>query len=60
MCSSDLFPSHDSGRKCLEDDAETWKHELEYNIQDVLLLEQVYLKLRPFDNASKFDPLLQR
>lgn len=40
----------DMWRKCLEDDAETWKHELEYNIQDVLLLEQVYLKLRPFDN----------
>lgn len=34
---------------CLENDVESWKTMIEYNEMDVLLLEQVYLKLRPYD-----------
>lgn len=37
-------------REVMEGKQEAWEHELEYNIQDVYLLEQVYLKLRAFDN----------
>ena len=37
-------------REVLEGKQEAWEHELEYNIQDIYLLEQVYLKLRAFDN----------
>lgn len=34
--------------RCIAGDAEAWKLMRSYNIQDVLLLEKVYLKLRPF------------
>lgn len=34
--------------KCIEGDIEAWKLMKEYNSQDVLLLEKVYLALRPF------------
>jgi DNA polymerase elongation subunit (family B) len=33
---------------CMNGDLEAWKLMRKYNIQDVLLLEKVYLKLRPF------------
>lgn len=33
---------------CMEGDKESWKNMVEYNIQDTNLLEQVYLKLRPW------------
>lgn len=35
-------------RKCFENDPAAWKKMLRYNKQDVLLLEKVYLRLRPF------------
>ena len=34
--------------KCLEGDKKAWELMKQYNKQDVVLLEQVYLKLRPF------------
>ena len=34
--------------KCGKGDKEAWKHMIEYNIQDVLLLEKVYYALRPW------------
>lgn len=34
--------------RCMAGDKEAWKLMKNYNSQDVLLLEQVYLKLRPF------------
>jgi hypothetical protein len=35
---------------CIEGDREAWKKMLDYNKQDVLLLEQLYLRLRPWIN----------
>lgn len=34
--------------KCIQGDREAWERMREYNVQDVLLLEKVYLTLRPF------------
>lgn len=34
--------------RCIQGDKDAWKRMAEYNIQDVLLLEKVYLTLRPF------------
>jgi DNA polymerase elongation subunit (family B) len=36
-------------RKCMKHDDEAWKCMEEYNIMDVLLLEEIYLELRPWD-----------
>lgn len=33
--------------KCMEDDRSAWKEMVEYNKQDIVLLEKVYLKLLP-------------
>lgn len=33
---------------CLDGDPDAWKRMKEYNVQDVVLLEQIYLKLRPW------------
>jgi len=35
--------------KCMADDADAWGRMEAYNIQDVLLLEEVYQRLRPYD-----------
>jgi hypothetical protein len=35
-------------RKCMNGDLKAWKNMCKYNEQDVILLEKVYLKLRPF------------
>jgi len=35
-------------RGCMNNDSKCWKKMCKYNEQDVLLLEKVYLKLRPF------------
>lgn len=40
----------DLWRKCLLGDPKAWKKMLRYNKQDVVLLEQVYMKLRPWMN----------
>lgn len=34
--------------RCMDGDTEAWETMRSYNAQDVILLEQVYLKLRPF------------
>ena len=34
--------------KCMHNDPEGWKQMEEYNIQDVILLEKLYLKIRPW------------
>lgn len=34
---------------CYKGDTDAWRHMIEYNVQDVLLLEDVYYKLRPWD-----------
>jgi hypothetical protein len=37
-------------KQCMEGDKKAWKAMIDYCKQDVRLLEQVYLKLRPFIN----------
>jgi hypothetical protein len=37
--------------KCLDGDRDAFSRMLEYNVQDVLLLEQFYLKVRPYHKA---------
>lgn len=39
---------HELWVKCMNDDEEAWQQMREYNIQDVVLLEKVYYKLRPW------------
>jgi len=34
--------------KCMEGDMDAWERMVDYNKQDVLLLERVYIKLRPY------------
>lgn len=34
---------------CMNGDSKAWKTMMDYNVQDVHLLEEVYLKLRPWD-----------
>jgi len=38
--------------KCLRGDKDAWNRMAEYNIHDVVLLEQVYIKLRAWDNRA--------
>lgn len=33
---------------CMNDDPESWRKILEYNVQDIILLEKIYLRLRPW------------
>lgn len=42
------FPGFNLWLQCLKQNDEAWKEMKEYNIQDVLTLEEVYLKLRPW------------
>lgn len=35
-------------KKCIDGDRKAWKQMKDYNAQDVVLCEQVYLKIRPF------------
>lgn len=50
----------DLWRRCMEGDPEAWDTMMEYNIQDVHVLENVYMKLRPWDrqhpNVSLYYP----
>lgn len=43
-----LETSFDLWKRCLEGDEESLKYMLDYNKRDVMLLEEIYLKLRPW------------
>jgi hypothetical protein len=49
------FPGHDLWVGCLRNDPEAWDEMEEYNIADVLSLEELYMKLRPWDNSVNFN-----
>ena len=53
------FPGFDLWLECLNQNDEAWAEMKKYNIQDVLTLEEVYLKLRPYiknhPNVGVFD-----
>lgn len=42
------FPGFELWKECLLGNPEAWKEMKDYNIQDVLSLEELYLKLRPW------------
>ena len=42
------FPGFELWAECLKGNAEAWAELREYNIEDVILLEKVYLKMRPY------------
>lgn len=44
------FPGFELWAECLKGNAEAWDEMKVYNIQDVITLEQVYLKMRPYIN----------
>ena len=44
------FPGFELWLECLRNNDEAWKEMREYNIQDVITLEEIYLKLRPWIN----------
>lgn len=45
------YPGFDLWLECLRGNDEAWLEMREYNIVDVLALEELYLKLRPWDTA---------
>ena len=42
------FPGFELWQECMRNNAEAWEEMREYNIQDVVTLEQIYLLMRPF------------
>lgn len=42
------FPGFELWAECLKNNPEAWEEMREYNIQDVITLEQIYLKMLPF------------
>ena len=52
------YPGFSLWRQCLEyDNPEAWEEMEEYNRYDVLSLEELYLKLAPWDNTIHFGPI---
>nr|BDD47183.1 hypothetical protein 1 [bacterium] len=53
------FPGFELWLECLRGNDEAWEEMKKYNIQDILTLEQIYLKMRPWDtrhpNVTVFD-----
>lgn len=45
------YPGFDLWRACLAGDQKAWEEMERYNRQDVLALEELYLKLHPWDNS---------
>jgi hypothetical protein len=44
------FPGHELWTECLRDNPKAWKSMRKYNIPDVLSMEDIYLRLRPWTN----------
>lgn len=42
------FPGFELWSECIKGNPEAWEEMREYNIQDVITLEQIYLKMRPW------------
>jgi len=48
------FPGHELWSECLKGNSSAWKEMRRYNIHDVLALEELYTKLRAWDNSVNF------
>lgn len=49
------FPGFSLWSECLDGNKEAWKEMKEYNVQDVLSLEELFFKLLPYDNQIDFN-----
>lgn len=49
------FPGHELWVECLKGNPKAWVEMKEYNRHDVLVLEELYKVLRPWDNSINFD-----
>lgn len=49
------FPGFDLWSECMKGNIDAWKEMEEYNRYDVLSLEELYLKLIPWDNSINFN-----
>lgn len=49
------YPGFELWKECLAGNKEAWNEMEEYNILDVLTLEEVYYKLAPWDNSVNFN-----
>lgn len=45
------FPGHDLWKECLKGNKKAWKEMEKYNKHDVLSLEELYTKLKPWDSS---------
>ena len=57
------FPGFELWLECLRGNDEAWREMKEYNIRDILALEELYLRLRPWDtkhpNIAIYEPEAQ-
>lgn len=49
------FPGFEMWKECLSGNIDAWKAMEKYNRYDVLALEELYTKLRPWDNSVNFN-----
>jgi hypothetical protein len=49
------FPGFEMWAECLKGNLEAWEEMEKYNRQDVLALEELYLKMIPWDNSVNFN-----
>jgi hypothetical protein len=49
------FPGFEMWKECMSGNLEAWKEMEEYNRYDVLALEELYVKLIPWDNSINFN-----
>ena len=52
------FPGHELWSECLAGNQKAWDEMIKYNIQDVITLEEIYLKLRPWTKGGALAPNL--
>lgn len=53
------FPGFELWLECLRGNEEAWSELREYNIEDILALEELYLKLRPWDTRHPNTAVMQ-
>ena len=56
------FPGYNLWRECLLGNEEAWQEMKEYNIMDVISLEELYIKLRPWYNVHPviYTPVMEK
>jgi len=49
------FPGMELWVECIKGNQKAWKEMIEYNVEDVVSLEELYMKLMPWDNTVNFN-----